>query len=136
LVAATWSVILDGFPGPCSAVANINEGCMAAESSAILDPARLNKSVFVNLVRTVPRGAGGRPAGAMTLSGFVTVTTLAPGTNLDSVSTVISTCAGDTAPRSCAAPSGSLKLTSHTLATPIPVVPDQIVQVKVTISFS
>ena len=72
----------------------------------------------------------------MTLSGFIKVTNSAAGLAVAEVRTMVSTCAGNTAPQSCVAPTTTQALTLHTLETPIPVVFDQIVQVQVTLSFS
>jgi hypothetical protein len=136
-VPAYWWVHLSGTPAAPCAVPNGTTICSAGEPAAILDdPVRLNTSAFLNLVRTVPRDFGGRPVGTITLSGFVKVTNPSPGIAVNYVSTTVSTCPGDTPPRNCTAPTDTLAMTSHLLATPIPVAPDQIVQVKVTLSFS
>jgi hypothetical protein len=135
-VSGFWYVILGGDPGPC-ALTDSNGPCSVVEASApVPDPRFINTLHFANLVRTAPRGFGERPAGMLTLSGFVKVTNPSQGLAVTLVQTGAVACTGDTAPRSCVAPINGFGMTSHTLATPIPVVFDQIVQVKVTLSFS
>jgi len=134
--AGWWGVELAAAPsattGPCGVSNGTPVPCW------IFEPAITNVAPgasSTNLVVTEP-GSGGAPS--LTMSGSVG-TSAATASQIDIVGTHLMRCSPSTAPSApCGAPgiAGTLRFTSHTLATPIPLQPGQFVQVTVVISFS
>lgn len=121
-VTGQWTIML--FP-TSAAACNANQSpCSITENST---PTSANSR---DLTRTVP--TTGPDAGKLVLRGSVRVPN---GTSFTTVQTELTSCAPASAPASCVSGAG-VGFTQRTLATPVAVAQDQLVEVKVVISFS
>jgi hypothetical protein len=121
-VAGQWSVEL--YPVPIAACHSNNSPCRITENSSI--PGGTSR----DLTKTVP--TSGPDAGKLVLRGSVRIPINA---TINQVVTTLSTCAPTVSPASCVSQSNEA-VTLRSLTPGVPVGQEQLVEVKVVISFS
>lgn len=135
--AGNWAVELDGTTpsnGPCLDQNQNRSSCVTIDTrdaDTVTSPG-LFKTLSVDASST-KAGFGGLSSDVLVLSGYVTA---GIDGNVRQVSTGIHYCIASLAPASCRDFAGTYEFTAATLSSPISVIKDQQIAVKVVISFS